>query len=284
MNALAARSTSSSTIAADLPPSSSETRFSRSVASDPTRRPAAVDPVNDTLSTPGVGDEVFADRAVGRHHREHAFGQAGFDEQRAEHQRVDRGLGRGLEHHRAPGEQRRHELVDGDEQRHVPRDDRGDDADRLAPHHALPEQPGAGLLPRESWSPARCTRRVPRSPGVYIIISTVAPGAPISSVSTVLNSGSRSVSSSVNRAMTLARSTGEVVGHGPWSNARRAAATAASMSASTPSGVEPTTSRVAGERTSKRLVGGRVQPTRHRSEADRNSVIAIPSPIRPNVI
>src|SRR4051794_41084665 len=53
MNALEARSTSSSTIAALLPPSSSDTRFSRSVASAPTRRPAAVDPVNDTLSMPG---------------------------------------------------------------------------------------------------------------------------------------------------------------------------------------------------------------------------------------
>src|SRR3954469_23375887 len=53
MYALDARSTSSSTIAADLPPSSSDTRLSRSVASAPTRRPAAVEPVNDTLSTPG---------------------------------------------------------------------------------------------------------------------------------------------------------------------------------------------------------------------------------------
>src|SRR3954447_8202078 len=53
MNAEAPRSTSSSTIAALLPPSSSEMRFNRSVARAPTRRPAAVDPVNDTLSTPG---------------------------------------------------------------------------------------------------------------------------------------------------------------------------------------------------------------------------------------
>ena len=88
---------------------------------------------------------------------------------------------------------------------------------------------------------------------MYIIISTVAPGAPISLVSTVLKSSSRSVSSSLNRAITLARSAGDVVGHGPWSKARRAAATAASTSASTASGTDPTTSRVAGERTSKRL-------------------------------
>jgi hypothetical protein len=46
-------STSSSTIAALLPPSSSDTRLRRSVASAPTLRPAAVDPVNETLSTPG---------------------------------------------------------------------------------------------------------------------------------------------------------------------------------------------------------------------------------------
>jgi hypothetical protein len=53
MKPAASRSTSSSTIAALLPPSSSETRLSRSVASEPTRRPAAVEPVNDTLSMPG---------------------------------------------------------------------------------------------------------------------------------------------------------------------------------------------------------------------------------------
>ena len=107
MNALDARSTSSSTIAADLPPSSSDTRLSRSVASEPTLRPAAVEPVKETLSTPGwVTRYSLTSRSAGSD-GEHALGQAGLDEQLAEHQRVDRRLRRRLEDHGAAGEQRR---------------------------------------------------------------------------------------------------------------------------------------------------------------------------------
>ena len=51
--AAASRSASSSTTNALLPPSSRLTRLSRSPASAPTRRPAAVEPVNDTRSTLG---------------------------------------------------------------------------------------------------------------------------------------------------------------------------------------------------------------------------------------
>jgi len=49
----AARSASSRAIEALLPPSSSATRFTVSAASSDTRFPARVDPVNDTMSTPG---------------------------------------------------------------------------------------------------------------------------------------------------------------------------------------------------------------------------------------
>jgi hypothetical protein len=48
-----ARSASGRTTLADLPPSSSATRFTVSAAARDTSRPAAVDPVNDTMSTPG---------------------------------------------------------------------------------------------------------------------------------------------------------------------------------------------------------------------------------------
>jgi hypothetical protein len=47
------RSASSSTTAADFPPSSSVTRLRCSPQMAPTLRPAAVDPVKLTLSTPG---------------------------------------------------------------------------------------------------------------------------------------------------------------------------------------------------------------------------------------
>ncbi len=50
--------------------------------------------------------------------------------------------------------------------------------------------------------------------------------------------------------MTAARSFGGVEGHGPWSNALRAAATAASTSAGAASGTLPTYSPVAGQCTS----------------------------------
>ncbi len=48
-----ARSASSRMMAADLPPSSSVQRLSISPQMAPTLRPAAVDPVKPTLSTPG---------------------------------------------------------------------------------------------------------------------------------------------------------------------------------------------------------------------------------------
>ena len=48
------RSMSSRTTAADFPPSSSVQRAMRSPHSDAMRRPAAVDPVNVILSTPGL--------------------------------------------------------------------------------------------------------------------------------------------------------------------------------------------------------------------------------------
>ena len=50
---VAARSASSRMIAADLPPSSSVQRLSSSPQMAPTLRPAAVEPVKPTLSTPG---------------------------------------------------------------------------------------------------------------------------------------------------------------------------------------------------------------------------------------
>ncbi len=48
-----ARSASGSTTDADLPPSSSATRLMPAAASSPTRRPARVEPVNETMSTSG---------------------------------------------------------------------------------------------------------------------------------------------------------------------------------------------------------------------------------------
>src|SRR3954462_3874973 len=125
MNADAPRSTSSSTIAALLPPSSSDTRFSRSVASEPTRRPAAVDPVNDTLSTPGwVTRDSLTARSAGSTDStpsgSPASGTPAPGHRPPQPQGVDRCLRCGLEDHRAAGEQCRHQLVDGNEERDFP--------------------------------------------------------------------------------------------------------------------------------------------------------------------
>ena len=60
----------------------------------------------------------------------------------------------------------------------------------------------------------------------------------------------RACSAADSRLSTSARSTGLMCGHGPSSNARRAAATAASMSAGLPCGTSPMTSSDAGEITS----------------------------------
>ena len=94
-----------------------------------------------------------------------------------------------------------------------------------------------------------CTARTAVA-GVICIMLTVPPGAPISLEMTPHTSSARAARSSVNLASTAARSAGVERGHGPESKAARAAVTAASTSASTASGTEPTSSRVAGERTS----------------------------------
>ena len=69
---------------------------------------------------------------------------------------------------------------------------------------------------------------------------------PTSSTFSSTRSAARASSSDANRSMTAARSRGDSHGHGPSSNARRAAATARSMSATVPSGTVPMASSVAG--------------------------------------
>ena len=150
---VAARSASSRTIAADLPPSSSETRLSCSPQTAAILRPAAVEPVKATLSTPGWAHEVLADLAAGGDDVDDAAGHAGLLEQLGHQVGVERGLRRRLD---ARWCSRRAdagiELGHDRELRDVPRRDRRDDADRLAAHDDLAERPGAGLLPRERAS------------------------------------------------------------------------------------------------------------------------------------
>ena len=145
-----ARSASSSTMAADLPPSSRLTRFSCSPHTGPIARPAAVEPVKATLSTPGWATRCAPTSrpaatmftTPGRH--------AGLLQQLGEQVGVERGLRRRLHHDGAARQQGRDELGHDRELRDVPRRDRGHDADRLVPDdHVGAQRTGPRLLPRE---------------------------------------------------------------------------------------------------------------------------------------
>ena len=81
-------------------------------------------------------------------------------------------------------------------------------------------------------------------------------GEPISVVIRSAISASLPAYSPEKAWTTSMRSCGVIRGHGPWSKARRAAATAASMSAGVPSGTCATTCSVCGETTSIVCAGG----------------------------
>ena len=84
----------------------------------------------------GVAHQQLGDLAVGGDDVEHARRQADVLGDLGEEVGVAGRLGRGLEHDGAPGDQRRGDLVGDEADRRVPRDDRADDADRLADQQA----------------------------------------------------------------------------------------------------------------------------------------------------
>ena len=127
---VAARSASSSTIAADLPPSSRLTRLSCSPHTDAILRPAAVEPVNATLSMPGWATRCSPTSRPAATMLTTPGGHAGLLEQLGHQVGVERGLRRRLEYDGAAGQQRRGDLGDRRELGDVPGRDRG--------HHARP--------------------------------------------------------------------------------------------------------------------------------------------------
>ena len=131
--AAACRSASGNTICGDLPPSSRVTLLMFSAAACATARPVAVDPVNATLSTPGCAASaapVSRDSPVTT--LTTPGGNPAWSNSSAK-PRVEAGrvLGR-LDHDGATGGQRGGELPGHQQQRRVPRRDRGDHTDRLA--------------------------------------------------------------------------------------------------------------------------------------------------------
>ena len=121
---------SSNTMLAALPPSSSVRALSEPATPRPILRPISVEPVNATLSTSGwvarcipisPGPVTMLTVPGGRSAWTHDVGE--------QHRRERRGRG-GLEHDRVAGGQRRGDLPGQHQQREVPRDDLGRDAER----------------------------------------------------------------------------------------------------------------------------------------------------------
>ncbi len=81
------------------------------------------------------------------HHRQHALGQARLGEHLRQRICGQRCFGSGFEHHRAARQQRRTQLVDRQEQGHVPGHDRAHHTDRLPVDDGLPVGPVADLFP-----------------------------------------------------------------------------------------------------------------------------------------
>src|SRR6185312_7489166 len=96
-----------------------------------------------------VGDEVLAGLTAGGDDVQHTGGQADLGGDLGEQVGVERRLRGGLEHDGAAGDQGRGELQCGHEERHVPRNDRADDADRLAAYEHRAHDALARLLERE---------------------------------------------------------------------------------------------------------------------------------------
>ena len=144
------RSASSSTMAADLPPSSRLTRFSCSPHTLPDRPAGGRRAGEGHLVDAGMGDQVRTDLAAGGDDVHDARGDAGLLQQLGEQVRVERRLRRRLHHDGAAGQQGRDELGHDRELGDVPRRDRRHDAHRLVPDdHVGAQRAGSRLLPRE---------------------------------------------------------------------------------------------------------------------------------------
>ena len=152
--------TSGNTSCGLLPPSSSSTRL-RLVSGAPGEEVAAdLGGAGEREAVDvGVAAERLADRVAGPGDDvEDAVRDPGLGPQLGDPEQAERGRGRGLDDDRVAGRERRAQLPGGHLGRVVPRDDRGDDAHRLAGDgrdHALraPGRPGR----RACRSPRRAT-------------------------------------------------------------------------------------------------------------------------------
>ena len=133
------RSASAKTMLADLPPSSSVTRFTWSAHPAMICLPTSVEPVKHTLRTAGwVTNRWPTTEPRPGSTWNTPLRQPGVQRQFGDPQRGQRRhLGR-LQHHRVPGRERRREPPGSDRHREVPRHDDADDAERLVERHVHP--------------------------------------------------------------------------------------------------------------------------------------------------
>ena len=145
---------SSKTMLAALPPSSRVTFLSVPATDVAIAWPTSVEPVNATLSTPGVPTSARPVSPGAGDDVDHAGRQVGLLADLGEQQRGQRrGLGR-LEHDGVAAGQRRRDLPRQHQQREVPRDDLAGDAERPR------VRPEAGVL--ELVGPAGVVEEVRR--------------------------------------------------------------------------------------------------------------------------
>ena len=136
-------------MAADLPPSSSVQRLSCSPQMAPILRPAAVEPVNETLSMSGWRTRCSpTSRSAGTMLTTPA-GRPAASRISASTLASSGVSGAGLSTMVEPDASAGASLSMRDEQRHVPRDDAGGHADRLLAHQGRPQHALADLLEGE---------------------------------------------------------------------------------------------------------------------------------------
>ena len=114
----------------DLPPSSSDSFLPVPAVALRIARPTSVEPVKAILSTPAMGDERRAGRAVAGDDVDDARRQPRLDADLGEGERGQRRVFGRLQHDRVAGGERRRDLPGEHQQREVPRDDLPADADR----------------------------------------------------------------------------------------------------------------------------------------------------------
>ena len=132
----ASTSASSNTMNGALPPNSIAVLSTLSAALCRSLRPTSVEPVNDTTRTRGscsMASTTGPERRDGSTLTTPA-GHAGFFQDRHQRQHGERRLGRGLEHHRAAGGERRADLARRHRGREIPRRHQHGDAGRLVMH------------------------------------------------------------------------------------------------------------------------------------------------------